>query len=82
MRRGDLGRYQEAHKKIAAVPITMTRLMMLLSENDWIRRRTIRLFQKSPEFFARMLALHTESASLSSVRFRDVAGFGWKFLRT
>lgn len=82
MRRGDLARYQEAHKKMAAVPITMTRLMMLMSKNDWIRRRTIRLFQKSPELFAHMLALHTESVSLSSVRFRDVAGFGWKFLRT
>ena len=82
LRRGDLSRYQEAHKEMAALPVTMTRLMMLMSRNNWIRRRTIRLFQKSPELFARMLALHTESVPLSSVRFREVAGFGWKFLRT
>ena len=82
MRRGGLRSYQQAHKEMAALPITMTRIMMLMGKNDWIRRRTIRLFQKSPELFARMLALHTESIPLSSVGFREVAGFGWKFLRT
>jgi flavin-dependent dehydrogenase len=82
IRQGDLAGYQQAHKKMAAIPITMTRLMMLMSANRWIRGRTIRLFQKSPELFARVLALHTESVPLSSVRFCEVASFGWKFLKT
>jgi flavin-dependent dehydrogenase len=82
MKRGDLAFYQHAHKKISAVPITMTRLMLLMGGSDWIRRRTIRLFQKTPGLFARLLAIHTEATPLSSVRVAELAGFGWKFLRT
>jgi flavin-dependent dehydrogenase len=82
MKRDDLGHYQQAHKKISTVPITMTRLMLLMSGSDWIRRRTIRLFQKTPNLFARMLAIHAETRPLSSVGVAEIAGFGWKFLRT
>lgn len=82
MKRDDLAHYQHAHKKISAVPITMTRLMLLMSGSDWIRRRTIRLFQKTPGLFARMLAIHVETRPLSSVGVAEIAGFGWKFLRT
>jgi len=53
MRRDDLSHYQQAHKKISAVPVTMTRLMLLMSGNHWIRRRTIRLLQNTPGLFAR-----------------------------
>jgi flavin-dependent dehydrogenase len=82
MKRGDLADYQIAHGKIARVPVTMARLMLLMSRSDWIRRRTIRLLQKSPALFARLLAIHTEAEPLSSVRVAELAGFGWKFLRT
>jgi len=82
MRIDDLAHYQHGHKNISAVPITMTRLMLLMGGSDWIRRRTIRLFQKSPSLFAKLLAIHTESTPLSSVGVAEIAGFGWKFLRT
>jgi hypothetical protein len=82
MGRGDLAHYQHAHKKISAVPITMTRLMLLMSGSDWIRRRTIRLFQETPGLFSKLLAIHTESIPLSSVGMAEIAGFSWKFLRT
>ncbi len=82
MRRDNLVHYQYAHKKISAVPITMTRLMLLMGGSDVIRRRTIRLFHKTPSLFARLLAIHTESMPLSSVGLAELAGFGWKFLRT
>jgi flavin-dependent dehydrogenase len=82
MGRGDLARYRSAHKKIAAVPITMTRLMLLMGESDWIRRRTLRLFQDTPGLFSRLLAIHAETMPLSSVGMAEIAGFGWKFLRT
>ena len=81
MTAADLSQYQIAHKKIATVPIAMTRLMLLMDRSDWIRRRTIRLLEKSPGLFARMLEIHTEAAPLSSVRMTDIADFGWKFLR-
>src|SRR5579862_2238319 len=82
IRLNDIAHYQHAHKRIAAVPITMARLMLLMAGNDWIRRRTIRLFQKTPGLFSRLLAIHTETMPLSSIGAADIAGFGWKFLRT
>ena len=81
MSQGDLESYRRAHRKIAAVPILMTRLMLMMSRNDWIRARTIRLFQSSPALFARMLAIHSEAEPLSSVRLTELAGLGWRFLR-
>lgn len=82
MKKGDLAHYQRAHKKISAVPITMTRLMLLMGGSDYIRRRTIRLFQKTPGLFARLLSIHAETTPLSSVGIAEIAGFGWKFLWT
>ncbi len=81
MSRGDLASYQAAHQKISAVPVLMTRLMLLMTASDWIRRRTIRLFQNSPTAFSKMLEIHTEAAPLSSVGFGDLANFGWEFLK-
>jgi menaquinone-9 beta-reductase len=82
MRLDDLAHYQNAHKNIAATPITMSRLMLLMSGSDWIRRKTIRLFQETPGLFSKMLAIHAETMPLSSVGMAEIAGFGWKFLRT
>ncbi len=82
MRLGDLAHYQRAHKHIAAVPIAMSRLMLLMARNDWIRRRTIRLFQETPCLFSKLLAIHAETMPFSSVGMAEIAGFGWKFLRT
>jgi flavin-dependent dehydrogenase len=82
MRLGDLAHYQHAQNHIAAVPIAMSRLMLLMSGSDWIRRRTIRLFQETPGLFSKLLSIHTEKMPLSSVGMAEIAGFGWKFLRT
>jgi flavin-dependent dehydrogenase len=82
MRLDDLAHYRHAHKNIATVPIAMSRLMLLMSGSDWIRRRTIRLFQETPGLFSKLLAIHTETMPLSSVGMAELAGFGWKFLRT
>ena len=82
MRLGDLAHYRHAHKHIAAVPIAMSRLMLLMGGSDWIRRRTMRLFQETPGLFSQLLAIHAETLPLSSVGMAEIAGFGWKFLRT
>jgi flavin-dependent dehydrogenase len=81
MEQGDLKSYGLAHKKIAALGVTMSRLMLLMSRNDWIRHRTLRLFQKTPALFSKMLAIHTQKIPLSSVSVAELADFGWKFLR-
>lgn len=81
MERGDLTHYESAHKKTAAVAVTMTRLMLLMSGNDWVRRRALRLFEISPSLFSRLVAIHTGTMPLSSVGMAEIADFGWKFLR-
>lgn len=81
MQERDLEHYESSHKKIASLAITMSRLMMLMSESDWIRRRTLRLFQITPSLFANMLAIHTGTVPLSDVGVAEIADFGWRFLR-
>jgi menaquinone-9 beta-reductase len=80
MKNGDLSRYEAAHRKIAAVPIAMTRLMLLMERSDWIRRRALRLLQNTPGLFSRLLAIHSGTQILSSVGLSEIADFGWKFL--
>ena len=75
-----LAHYNSAHRKIAAMPATMTRLMLLMEESDWIRRRALRLFQDKPFLFSKLLSIHAGEFPLSEVRARDMADFGWKFL--
>jgi flavin-dependent dehydrogenase len=82
IRLDDPAHYQHAHKHIAAVPVAMSRLMLLMAGSDWIRRKTLRLFQETPGLFSKLLAIHAETAPLSSVGMAEIAGFGWKFLRT
>jgi menaquinone-9 beta-reductase len=82
MERADLTDYESAHKKIRTVAVTMTRLMLLMDRSDWIRRRAIRMFEKTPALFTKMLAIHTQNKPLSSLGVADLADFGWKFLRT
>lgn len=80
LKNGNLAHYEAAHRKIAAVPIAMSRLMLLMERSDWIRRRTLRLFQKTPGLFSRLLAIHTGTQPVSSVSLTEIADFGWKFL--
>jgi menaquinone-9 beta-reductase len=78
--RGNLTHYESAHRKINAMPATMTRLMMLMEGSDWIRRRTLRLFQKKPDLFSKLLSINTGELPLSSIGTGEMANFGWNFL--
>ena len=82
MRRGEPSHYQRAlQKNRRSSGGYVACLMLLMERNSWIRRRTIRLFEKTPNLFSRMIAIHTEAVPLSSVGMAELAGFGWKFLR-
>jgi flavin-dependent dehydrogenase len=82
MKLNDMAHYQTAHKQISAVPIMMSRLMRAMGGSDWIRGKAIRMFQKTPGLFSKLLAIHTEETPLSSIGLAEIAGFGWKFLLT
>ena len=79
-RRGTLHTYEAAHRKIAAMPAVMTRLMLLMDRNAWVRARTLRLFEVNPKLFAKLLAIHSGDAPLSDVGMGEIVDFGWKLL--
>jgi hypothetical protein len=59
----------------------MARLMLLMEGSNWVRRRALRVFQNEPSLFAKLLSIHTGDAPVSSMRTREMADFGWNFLR-
>ena len=78
---GNLAHYNSAHRKLAALPATMARLMLLMDGNNWVRRRALRVFQNKPGLFAKLLSIHTGDLPVSSMGTREMADFGWNFLR-
>lgn len=56
--RGDLAPYQKIHDRLAMRPLLMARLMLTLDRRPRLQHRTLQAFQKYPEVFQRLLALH------------------------
>ena len=78
---GDLAHYESAHRKIAAMPALMSRIMLIMDKNGWVRRRALRLFENNPNLFSKLLSIHTDSVPLSSIRVGEMIDFGWRLLR-
>jgi flavin-dependent dehydrogenase len=79
--RGNLAHYESAHRKIAVMPALMTRLMLIMGRNAWIRRKALRLFEYKPDVFSKLLSIHTEALPLSSISVEEMIDFGWRLLR-
>ena len=58
MQTGDLTTYQQIHDRLTLCPRLMARLMLMLDGRPRLQDRTLRVFQKHPEIFRRLLALH------------------------
>jgi flavin-dependent dehydrogenase len=80
--RGNLAHYESAHRKVAFMPALMSRLMLLMDRNAWVRRRAIRFFQDKPGIFSKLLSVHTGALPLSLLSVREIIVSGWKLLRT
>ena len=77
----DLSLYEEAHRRIEAVPQFMRRAMLLMDKSATIRQRALSALQARPRLFARMLSVHV--GELAPWRFGPgaLAEFGWEMLR-
>ncbi len=75
-RSGNLGGYQDAHRRLALRPLLMARLMLTLDGHPRFQRRTLRVFRRHPEVFRRLLALHVGSLSPFHVAL-DGLTLGW-----
>jgi 2-polyprenyl-6-methoxyphenol hydroxylase-like FAD-dependent oxidoreductase len=82
LERGNLAHYESAHRKVAFMPALMSRLMLIMDRNAWVRRRAIRFFQDKPGVFSKLLSVHTGTLPLSSLSVGEMIDFGWKLLRT
>jgi len=78
---GDLAAYPAEHRKLAALPTWMARLMLTLDRRPKLQRRTLLVFQKHPELFRRLLALHVGALPPSHV-VKDGLTLGWELLTT
>ncbi len=65
--RCDLGAYVRAHRRIAALPTAMTRLLLAVERRPWLRRRVIGALARDPDLFSRLLAVHCRVRPLRSV---------------
>ena len=77
---GDLARYQECHRSLRHRPALMARLMLFMAKHDRLRRRTMQVFQSSPNAFARMLAMHVGEGSARDHISSGIA-LGWELLK-
>ncbi len=78
--REDLSHYESVHRKIEALPAMMTRLMLMMDGNSWVRSRALRLFKCKPKLFSKLLAIHTGDVPLSSVGVGEMVDFGWRLV--
>ena len=79
LRSGNLVRYQAAHRRLALRPLWMARLMLMLDGRPGFQRRTLQIFQKRPEVFRRLLALHVGTLSPFHLAL-DGLTLGWGLL--
>jgi flavin-dependent dehydrogenase len=78
-RSGNLGSYQDAHRRLALRPILMARLMLTLDGRPRVQQRTVRVFRRHPEVFRRLVALHVGSFSPLHIAL-DGLTLGWGLL--
>jgi len=79
MQGGDLREYEHAHRQLARRPFHMGRLMLQLGRSDRTRSRMLKMLSRSPELFARLLAIHVGRATSIDV-VATGAQLGWQFV--
>jgi len=78
--RDDLEIYQQAHRRIRALPRMMSSLMLLMDAHPWLRRRSLRAMSSDPKLFDRMLAIHTGAMPPLGFGVQGTLSFGWGLL--
>jgi len=81
MESGDLLPYQPEHRRLAMRPLLMARLMLTLDGRPRLQDRTLQVFQKHPQVFQRLLALHVGALPPQRLVW-DGLTLGWGLLTT
>lgn len=80
MRAGHLDLYQRANDRIMRVPRNMSRLLLSLNRRQRFRQRVFGALERQNEAFARMLAIHTGTSSLSEFGIEQAVRLGWSLI--
>lgn len=59
----NLASYQSAHRRINRGPVMMSRVLLALAGNSWLRHRAFRALAREPQLFTRLLAAHVGAFS-------------------
>lgn len=77
----DAEQYAKEHRRIVRLPMMMSRMMFMLAERRWVRRRAITRLSNHPGIFARMLAMHVGEFGAAKLTLRGIPAFVQDFLR-
>ena len=80
LRAGRLQQYEVAHRRIARLPRMMCTLMLAMDKHPHFRRRVFRALASEPDYFRRLLALHTGAISPWNLGLRETVSLGWHLL--
>jgi menaquinone-9 beta-reductase len=79
MESDDLSTYETEHKKLSRRPCWMARLMLTMDGRPRLQHRTLQVFQKHPEIFRRLVALHIGELSPTRLVWDGIT-LGWGLL--
>jgi flavin-dependent dehydrogenase len=77
----DLRRYQTEHRRLSVRPRAMARLMLTLDGRPRLQHRTLQVFQRRPDIFRRLVALHVGAVPPRDLVW-DSLTLGWGLLTT
>jgi flavin-dependent dehydrogenase len=77
---GDLGRYQDEHRKLMKRPETMASLMLMLQCRAQLQSRVLAGLARNPALFRSLLAVHVGAAQFTDLCSWKLLDFGRAFL--
>jgi menaquinone-9 beta-reductase len=76
---GNLQTYQQEHRRLALRPTWMARLMLAMDRRPRLQRRTLKVFERHPEIFQRLVEFHVGILPPSQL-VRPGLTLGWELL--
>lgn len=74
--------YRKEHRRIVGLPMMMSRLMLMLAERGWMRRRAITRLSNHPKLFLKLVAVHVGESGLIHFSIGRMPEFFRKLLST
>ncbi len=79
---GDLRSYARQHRRIVALPVAMTRLLLFVERRPALRRRVIRALAREPAVFSRLLAIHCRALPVRKLGFQTAPRLLWRLVQS